>query len=85
MLINTTDKFYLVSIDQKNDTCFVSPFDVTSIQTRLPDVYSYGLVTQPRISVEGDLHGSARILVAKDFDNITYEEIMDIVKEKKYE
>ena len=81
-------KYYLISVDEKENVCCISPFNVESVEQRLGDVYVFNPDCLPPTvtKVEGKLYGTMRILKIEKptdeyFNNITAEEIMDLIKE----
>lgn len=85
MIINNMQNSYLISVDDKTGTCFVSPFNVESVRQSLGETYSLGGFGNPSIKIEGELYGRLRVLKAKDFNDVTYEDVMDLLKEKTNE
>jgi len=83
MAIYNPGKYYLVSIDDDNDVCCISHFDVEKVEQRYGDVYSFNphLLPPTITKIEGQLFGTTRILKAKDLDNVSYEEIMGLIEE----
>lgn len=83
MAIYIPGKHYLVSYDEENEMCMVSPFNVETIQQFLAESTIFGSEYLPptRTRVEGELYGTMRFIKAKDLNNISYEELMNIIKE----
>ena len=85
MAIYNPGKYYLISVDEQTDTLIVSPFDVETIRQELMEPYNvdfdYRIPSRTSIRVEGQLYGTARILKSRDLDDISYEELMGLIKE----
>ena len=81
-------KYYLISVDEKEDACCISPFDVERVEQSFGDCLTFDPKHLPPTvtKVFGTLYGTMHILkmdksVKDYFENITYEEIMDLIKE----
>ena len=90
MAIYNPGKYYLVSYDEENETCFVSPFDVEKVEQTYGDVFTFrsdqmfnpNNYCAPTVTkVEGKLYGTMNILKSKDLKDVSYEELMHIIKE----
>ena len=85
MAMYTPGKYYLISVDEKTDTLIVSPFDVENIRTEYTQPYDLGfdyrVPSSRSIRIEGQLYGTARVLQSRDLDDISYEEVMSLIKE----
>lgn len=79
-------KHYLVALDEDEGVCSVSPFQIENVTQSMGELYGFGnggpLFGEPRVRIEGQLHGNTRILKAVDLDNISYEEIMNLIGEQ---
>jgi len=82
-MIYNPEKYYLVSVEEKTGAVIVSPFHVESIRQELAGPYSfeYSIPQRTTTKVEGELYGTMRILQPKDMDDISYEEVMELIKE----
>ena len=88
MAIYNPGKYYLISVDEEENVCCISPFDVERVEQRLGDVYVFNPDRLPPTvtKVEGTLYGTMRVLkmekpIDEHFNNITAEEIIDLIKE----
>ena len=63
--------------------CSVSPFQIVNVTQSMGEVYGFGdggpLLSEPRVRIEGQLYDKTRILEAVDLENISYEEIMNLI------
>lgn len=78
-------KHYLVALDEDEGVCSVSSFQIENVTQSMGEVRGFSdgglLLSEPRVRIEGQLHGNTRILKAVDLDNISYEEIMNLLRE----
>lgn len=78
-------KHYLVALDEDEGVCSVSPFQIENVTQSMGEVYGFGnggpLLSEPRVRIEGRLNGTMRIVKAVDLDNVSYEEIMNLLRE----
>ena len=83
MAIYNPGKYYLVSYDEANEMCIVSPFNVETVQQFSTEstIFGPGYLPPTRTRVEGELYGTMRFIKSKDLNDIPYEEIMDLIKE----
>ena len=85
MAIYYPGKYYLISVDEKNDACCICPFDIESVEQSLGNVYTFNpdVFGSPVTKVTGQLYGKTRIISKplKELDGISYEEIMNLIKE----
>ena len=83
----TPGKHYLISVDKDQDICTVCPFEVYTVTQSMGDYTALGIGGRgfyggpPTTRIDGQLYGTMRILKAVDIDNITYEDIMNLLKE----
>lgn len=86
MSIYNPGKYYIVSVDETENVCIVSPFNVEKVEQSLAEyvMFSPDHLPPTVTRVQGELYGTMHILKPKgpiDFNNVSYEEIMDIIKE----
>ncbi|MBP5423913.1 MAG: hypothetical protein J6Y78_15885 [Paludibacteraceae bacterium] len=92
MAIYNPGKYYLVSVDETENVCCVSPFNVERVEQTFGDVFTFrgdrvfnsDYIAPTITKVEGQLYGTMRILKPKElinFENVSCEEIMDLIKE----
>lgn len=84
MAIFNPGKCYLISVDEKSDTYLISDFYLTNIKQEFSNYVLGSFDMMPKITVEGELIGKQQLLVPKqpiDFKNISYEELINIIKE----
>ena len=77
-------KYYLVSVDETENVCCVSPFNVEKVEQSFADrlVFNPDYLPPTVTRVQGELYGTMRVVKMKDnMDNITAEEIMNLIKE----
>ena len=77
-------KHYLVSVDKDKELCAVCPFEVYTVNQSYgnPAYTCSGLVFgSPVTEIDGQLYGTMRILKAVEMENVTYEDIMNLLKE----
>ena len=78
-------KHYLVALDEDEGVCSVSPFEIENVTQSMDELYVFSnggpLLSEPRVRIEGRLNGTMRIVKAVDLDNVSYEEIMNLLRE----
>ena len=85
MAIYNPGKYYIISVDEIENVCCISPFDVEKIEQSLGDVYNLETYFPAKTitKVTGHLYGTMQVLKPRelDFNDISYEEITELVKE----
>lgn len=82
--MTTSGKTYIVWKDEDKLKCCIVPLHITHMKQTLGDYYtldSNAYTPNVNTIIEGSLGGPVRILEPKDFDDISYEELMDLIKE----
>ena len=79
-------KHYLIALDEDEGVCSVSSFQIENVTQSMGELYGFGnggpLLGEPCVKIEGQLHGNTRILKAVDLENISYEEIINLIGEQ---
>jgi len=85
--LSIPEKHYLISVNKDEDICTICPFEVHTVTQSMGDYTMLGIGGHgfyggpPTTRIDGQLYGTMRILKAVDIDNITYEDIMNLLKE----
>lgn len=83
----TPGKHYLISVNKDEAICTIYPFEVHAVTQSMGDYTTLGIGScgfyggPPTTRIDGQLYGTMRILKAVDIDNITYEDIINLLKE----
>ena len=76
-------KYYLISIDEDQDFCCITPFNVETVEQRYADVVMFNPEYLPKTEthVSGQLYGTMHIIKKEiDVSKLTYEDVLNLIE-----